>query len=560
MWVIIVGTILSFVIYLFPNVRSMGGLGSSRGASTIGTIDGEAVGAGDYENAVNQAKVFYRMRTGHWPAGADADRQVEEVAFQQLFVSAKLKELNLEIPAAVVDDFIRTDILRLKPGQAMPKAQWDDFVAHELVGNGRVTLQDFENWARNALAAEMLLPKLYGVNGAAITSKEAEFFFRRNRESMLVEWVRFPITNYVASVNPTPEQIRQFFTNQQANYRLPEREVISYVHYNPSNYVAVADDYVKSITNFDDQIEKEYLSRDISAYKDTNGNQLSADAAKAMIREGTRLQVMVKAAATNAQATYYALMQGHETTNNPITKADLEKFAATNNLKLITSAPFDQQNPPEDIKLTPAYLDVIFHLDLGDPGDQYKLIPAAIATNGFYLVGLEKKIPSESQTLEAVQAKVVEDFRNNEAAQLAAQDGAKFEAAVKAGLAKGQTFDAICEAQKFKPQTLTPFSLDTTSIPEIEDQSTFEMLARMVYDVPTGQCSEFNPYVPGGGFVAYVQKRTPVDETIVQRDLPTYLHDQRLQREQAAFNIWFGRQYQVDVKRTTKPGTGTGAS
>lgn len=559
MWVVIVGTILSFVAYLSPNVRNMGS-GGSRSVSTIGTIDGEPVNTVEYESAVNQAKVFYRMRTGKWPSGADADRQVEEVAFQQLFVTAKLKELNLDIPESVVDDFIRTDILRLKPGQAMPKASWDDFVKTELMGNGHVTLQDFENWARNALAAEMLLPKLYGVNGATITSKEAEFFFRRNHESMLVEWVRFPITNYVASVNPTPEQIGLFFTNQQANYRLPEREVISYIHFNPSNYVAVADDYVKSTTNFDEQIDREYLTQGADKFKDAAGAQLTPEAAKALIRDGTRLQIMVKAAATNAQQTYYTLMEGHDSTNNPITQAAFEKLASTNNLKLVTTAPIDQQNPPEDLKLTPAYLDAIFHLEIGDPSDQYKLIPAAIQTNGFYIIGLQQKLPSESQSLETVRAKVIEDYRNNQASQLSAQDGAKFEAAVKAGLAKGDTFDAICDAQKVKPQTLTPFTLDTTSIPEIEEQSTFEMLARMVYDVPTGQCSDFNPYVPGGGFVAYVKQRTPVDETVVQRDLPVYLQDQRLQREQAAFNIWFGRQYPIEVKRAVKPGAGNGAS
>jgi hypothetical protein len=62
----------------------------------------------------------------------------------------------------------------------------------------------------------------------------------------------------------------------------------------------------------------------------------------------------------------------------------------------------------------------------------------------------------------------------------------------------------------------------------------------------TGKVSRFVESMDGG-FVVYVKARTPVDEAILQKELPNYLARMRDQRQQAAYSEWFGKQFQTRV-------------
>ena len=69
---------------------------------------------------------------------------------------------------------------------------------------------------------------------------------------------------------------------------------------------------------------------------------------------------------------------------------------------------------------------------------------------------------------------------------------------------------------------------------------------RIVYELPAGQSSPFAP-TPSGGFLAYVKSRTPVEEAIVQRDIPTFLERFRKQRQDAAYQEWMMREFEAHV-------------
>jgi len=549
MWIIIVATIVTFVYYLTPNATRSGGGGGGGPTASAGTLNGEQVSQPQFEAAMQEAKVAVRMGSGRWPTAQEITQQLPSLAFRQLYIAAKLKEMDLDVPVEATAALTRR-IFGVLPGQALSKDEFQKFVKNELNERGKVSEEDFYHWVRDQVGLKLLMD-LYGMNGELITSKEVESFFRRDHESMTVELVRFPLTNYTAQIVPTEKDIQDAYVKRQAAYRLPDREQINYIHFNITNYLPTADAIMAGKSNLDTLVEQTYLSRDASAWKDDAGNPLSADAAKAKIKEDSRLQVFARQVAqTNALQLTQLFFDGRKDRQDQlITKDELERFAASNGLTVVTPPPFDEQNPPKELQLPPLYLDMLFQLNTNSPEDQYKFAPA---TNGFFFLGLDRKLPSENQPLEAVRARVIEDYRKQKAMDLAIHAGTNFEAAVRDGLAKGLSFEEICAEQKIKPQTLTPFSHETKSIPEIQDENEFNYVKDLAYQLPVGQIAPFEQPA-ADGFVIYLKARTPVDESIVERDLPAFVASQRELRQSAAFGIWLNREMQLHAVPAAKP-------
>jgi hypothetical protein len=554
MWIIIVATIVTFVYYLFPNRTGGGGGGGSAPSAPAGTIDGETISQPQYEAALREAKVAVFMNTRRWPPSQETTQQLPYLAWQQLYIQAKLKESNLEVPLEATAEYTRT-LLGIKPGQTMSKEAFREFVKTDLNEKLRVGEEDFYQWVHDQVGAALLM-NLYGMNGELITSAEVESFFRRDHEMMTVELARFSVSNYIANIVPTEQEIKDLYTKRQAAYRLPAREQINYIFFNLTNYLKTADATMAGISNLDSRIDQTYLNSKASDWKDEAGNQLSAEAAKAKIRENARLNIAGSAAQTNANQLINLFLDGRKSKNDqPITREELQKFAASNGLTVVTTPPFDELNPPKTLPLSPSYMQMVFQLTTNSPDDQYRLVPV---TNGCYFLGLEAKLPSENQPLEAVVPKVMEDYRQQKAMELAVQAGTNFEAAARNGLAKGMSFSEICAAQKVKPETLTPFSHETRSIPEISDEAEYEDVKALAYQLPVGRIAQFYQ-TQTGGFVVYLKARAPVDEAIVKRDLPAFLANQRGARQSAAFNIWLNREMQmhVHVVPTAKPAAET---
>jgi hypothetical protein len=292
-------------------------------------------------------------------------------------------------------------------------------------------------------------------------------------------------------------------------------------------------------TNLDKYIDQEYLQAGSAAFKDESGLQLSAEFAKAKIKK----QILRNAELIEARKdANNELSQGHDE-QHPYSAADLAALAKSRNLKVQTSEPFDLKNPPKELAVPLKALRVLFSLRDDDPSMVYDPSPL-VGEESVYIVGLHKRIPSAIQPLSTIHNKVIADYRQDKALEMAKAAGTKFESALEAGLAQGKTFDTMCAAQFVRPQTLSPFSLTSTSVPEVPEKSEFEQLQDLAGKMHPGQCSPFIP-TARGGFLLYIKARLPVDEGAMQRDLPAFLSRMRERFQIAAFNAWFGLQYHL---------------
>jgi hypothetical protein len=541
LFIVIMGlTIVSFLWYFNPNSK-YGALDRTPSYTGFGSVFGEPITLEQLRAADQEGRIFFRLSTGEWPAAEEKMKDVRRFAQQRLLLNAELEQYHITPTPEAAARYTK-QILGVKPDDAVPAERILDALV-KLSREGNVTLDDFDRFARHQAGQEYLVA-LVGMSGQLITPQETEVFYRRENEPMVTELVSFPATNFYATTAPAEKDIEDFYTKRQADYRVPDRIQINYVELKISNYLARAEKQLG--TNFNERVDQEYLQADPSAFKDETGAPLSAEAAKAKIKKQILRNVARSEATKDANSFLNDLSQGHDD-QHPYAPGDLAALAKTRNLTVKTSEPFDLKTGPKDLAISPKYLRVLFSLRDDDPDDKERseLYASPLAgEEAVYVAGLQKRIPSQIQPLSAVHEKVAADYRQSKALELARAAGSRFESALGAGLAQGKTFDTMCAAQFVRPQNLSPFSMTSTSIPEVPDKSEFEQLQDVAGKMHAGQYSPFIP-TADGGFLLYVKAQLPVDEAALQRDLPAFLARMRERFQFAAFNAWFGRQMQL---------------
>jgi hypothetical protein len=541
--VIIAATIFSFVYYLSPTQRN--GIGSFHDSSTpdLGSVNGEPITPEELRSAEREARLFYFLRTHNWPDPSDQNKQILHMAEQGLVVQALLKEYKIIATTDAAARFTK-QIFGVPPDQAMPLDKFNDWVQNELMRRGELNLDDFDRFARHQAAQDYLM-SLFGMSGELITPKEAEFFYRRENEPMVTEIVSFPTTNFYAAAAPSEAELQDYFTKHEAEYRLADRVQVNYVVFAPSNYAGKADQVLG--TNVDEKTAELYHQQGPDTFKDESGQTMSETEAEAKIKKLLRQSAAYQEAKKAANEFLSALSEGHDDAH-PYSSSDLEKLAKARGFAVKTTEPFDEKNGCNDIVLPPKAMHVLFSLRSDAPDDPEKsmlYVPSPLlGETNIYVAGLQQRFPNQLQPLAAVRDQVLKDCRQSKALAMAKDAGEKFAEAAQVGLTQGKSFDALCAAQNVKPQTLPTFALVTTNLPPGLDKASFQHLQETVFALPTGQSSKFIP-TTGGGLVAYVKARLPVDEERMKQELPYYLARMREQRQIAAFQEWLSRQIQL---------------
>ncbi len=548
--VIIAAMSISLVTYFNPSSRnrlgSGGGGGSGDYSADFGSINGVAVTRDQFFAAEREGRLFFFLRSGQWPDSEDQKKQVEGYAEQCLLLDAEMKEFKINVTLDAAARFTK-EIMGVPQDQAMPQDKLNEFVINQLGKRGGLTFDDFYRFIRHQCGQEYL-SAIVGMSGKLITSKEAEFFYRRENEPMVAQWVNFPATNYYAQTAPTDAELSDYFTKHQADYRLPDRIQVNYIQFEGSNYFAQADKVLG--TNLEDRADQYYHQQGAEAFHDADGKTLAADEAMARIKNQMRMGQALIEAKKEANSVLADLLEGHDD-EHPYSAGDLAAVAKTRNLTVKTTAPFDEKTGSKELEVPANLRRSLFAMREDDPDDKSRSMlyasTAFVGESSVYVVGLQKRMPSQLQALSVIYDKVVADYRRDKAVELAHAAGDKFASAVQAGMAQPQdkTFEAVCSAENVKSVELPPFALTSTNPPpQIPDRSRFEQLQEVAFRLPADEASPFVPTAEGG-FVVYVRERLPVDSAKMQREMPDFLARMREQRQIAAFQQWLERELQL---------------
>ncbi len=253
---------------------------------------------------------------------------IEARTYQRLFVSAKIQELNIQVN----DDAMVRAVKRMfgVDANAPLPIDFNEFVKTKLNQNG-VSEEDFQRFVRHQVGQQQLIA-LFGMNGALITPKEAESFYRRENEPMATEVAYFTMSNFLAQVTATPKAIEEYYTNNQAAYRLPDKVQVEYVKFDLTNSYAEVDQKIAGLTNLDADINRMYLGKKPESFKDKDGKQMGEAEAKALIKKELR----DTEAARVTQGKAYAFLNNLYTNTSDARPFSLTAFEAAANAKGLT--------------------------------------------------------------------------------------------------------------------------------------------------------------------------------------------------------------------------------
>ncbi len=515
-WSIIPITILSFVWFMGSGPGLSGG---GRASSGHGTIYGQPVTAQDFQQAQHEFFIFYWTRYGQWP---DKDASLDRAAFdretyKRLLLSRKAAQLDIHVSdealATAASEFLRSIN---RNGQAVPMQK---FVEQVLAPEG-LTVADLQHFLRDDLAIQQMIQTL-GLAGALVTPQEAGLLYDRENREFSAQAVFFAASNYTAQVTVTPAAVAQFYTNNMAAYREPDRVQVNYVFYNVTNYLAASKAEWEK-TNFSEYVDAVYQEHQ-SEFADAK----TPDEAKAKIRDLLIRNRALDDARQQANGFATALFA-----IDPVKPENFANLAAKDKLTIRTTAPFSENYGPEEFNAPAAFNKAAFELTADVP-----FAGPIIAADGIYIISLAKQLPSAIPPLEQIRSRVTADFKDQATMALAQRAGTNYYNALTVQMTAGKTFAQAAIASGQQPVLLPPFSLSTSDLPELENRATINQLKQAAFTTDPGHISKFVP-TSEGGFILFVQQLLPVDEAKKNAALPQFMAQVRRSRQSEAFNVW----------------------
>lgn len=524
--VIITAIIISFVWYFSPYSKMNAG---RRLAVDLGTLDGRRISEEAFRGAYNEMCLRYFFSNGRWPAD-EGEREMERGALEWLLLIQKQEQFGIHISQDMVAEVAR-DMLHSfqRAGVSSPDA------LAQMLANRNLQLEDFERFVRHYLGVQELIATM-GASGKLATPEELKGLYIREHQELAADAVFFYASNYLAGVAVAPEAIAQFYTNHQSDYHIPDRVQVSYIKFPVSNFWAQAEQFWAK-TNLNDMVEANYQRFGTNYSKDAK----TPEETKAKIKDDLFRNYALLAARKKAIEFAGPLVDFEEQHPDDPHPEAFAASAKTNGLTVTVTEPFDVDHEPKGLDVGEDFAPAAFKLTTNRP-----FAGPLVGRDGAYVIAANKTIPGEVPLLDLIRDRVVSDYKNDQARNLARQAGITFHLALTNSLTQGKAFDAVCADAKLKPVSLPPFSLSTRALPETEEQVSLNTLKQLAFSTAVGKASSFQ-WTSEGGLILFVKAKLPVEDAKLNKELPAFCSYVRQQRQTEAFNEWFMPEFNKSV-------------
>ena len=498
---------------------------------TVGSIYGRPLRRDEFHQAQREAHLRYFLNYREWPDESEMARQfgiMDRELRDRLLLIEKLNQLNVKVGRDAVVQWIE-DVFKDPQRKVFNKELYDEFVKQRFPAKIGMGPREFEQFVRHELGVQHL-SSVFGTAGKLVTPQEAEAAYRRENEQVDTKVVLVSSSNSLSKVNLDPAAIATFYTNQQAAYRIPERVQISYVKFDVTNFLAVADQKLaqQDTNRLSQAIDAQYQRAGPGFYKGPTGEPLSPDEAKQRIREDVRRETALVEAQKKATEFMEQLFD-----LKPVNAGNLDNLAAATGHQVAVSEPFSQSQEPSGLDMPQGFAASIFKLTFEEPF----LEAPQVSEHAVYVVALKARHPSTQPPLEQVLERVTTDYQKSQARILANSAGAELQRNISAGLAQGKTFETAAAEAGAEVIDLPPFAQKTMSLAALPVQADLTPIKNIAFTLKPGELSTYGQG-RDGGFVVHLEKRVPVTDEQVKAALPEYMKTVRQSRQSQAFSSW----------------------
>jgi hypothetical protein len=532
LWFVIIGAMIIGLLWWTDQTTGRTSGGGRGGIAP--QINGKTITPKTFGEAEREVRLLYFLNFRKWPE-QDPERvrqigfDLETESYLRLFRAGKAEEAGVRVSDQAIVDLVH---------RLLGDYPIDKFAKEVLEPNG-LKVDDFERFVTRDAAIQQL-SSVIGAAGRLVPPAEAEALYRRDNQELAGDIVFLPASNYLNKVVITNGALTNWYSQQMARYRVPDKIRASYVEFAKSNFLADADRELNSVSNLNIRLQEAYYKLGGTNYfKDTNGVPLTEENALAKIKEDERERMAMNFAARKANEFANKLYD-----KQPQRAENLDLVAKEAGLNVQVTMPFDIETGPTNLNVSPKFTEIAFKLNPTENPVSFQPIGGE---NGVYIIALKESIPGRPQSFEEVRDKVTDDYKRFSAFTLVRNDATNFIAKSTNAMAQGKTFEEVAQQLSLKAETLPPISRSTESLTNLEERLNVRQLKSIIFSLEPGKVSSYIPNPPEGGYVVYVRAKLPFDETKLRQELPKFMAELRYQKQNEIFGQWFRKEIEKEA-------------
>lgn len=524
-FLLIIVVIIAFVIFFTPTI----GRGPRIRHGVVGIVLGRQISTEEFISIQREVQLAFFLRYNVWPDSliarqADFDPVAE--AKQRLLLIELARQAGIKVDDKAIAEWVRTHLGDpQRPGLA--REIYQKLIDSELLRRAGIGPKEFNEFIRHEVMISQLLDTI-STFGQLVTPREAMRRYQDLNEKFITEAIVLELTNYLAQVQPTPEDLLQYYSNHINRYSLPERRSVYYVKFPLTNYLANAEAELANQPNLQQLLEQEYQRRGTNSFLNADGTPLSPEEAKKQLMDELkqqRAQIFARKAASEFGQMVWNI--------EPWSVQNLLKVASDSGINIHELEPFSQSQPPKEPPLSHQAIQVIFELT-----DEKPFTGPILLSDGVYMFGLKEKIPPQTQPFEQVKEQLEQQYRREKAMELLMNAATQIKASLTNALAAGQSFEQAVQALGFSPVKLPEFSL-SSGMPDNWDQRImFSTVQSAVRNLGKGQLSDPLPARDGRCLIYVIERVTPSSQQD-RNEIIKLVHDMAQANRMQAFQEWF---------------------
>ncbi|MCF7848686.1 MAG: SurA N-terminal domain-containing protein [Kiritimatiellales bacterium] len=465
-------------------------------AQRAGTLFGKEIDRQEFNGAYRSIYILYSMNSMMYgqrlEITPEVDTFITEQAWQWLATLKKARQLKISAHPDEVRAMIESE--RIFQGQ---NGQFDANIykrfANGFMASNRMTEQDLER----LYTEQVIIRKVHNMaaQGALVTEAEIKKAFHMYMDRLTVEYAAIPRA-VVKDVAVSDTEVEAYFEANKEQFRMPEKVMVQYVEFPVSNYLAGIEVTDEMATNHYEQNKYSYI------IAPAEGAEPSAEPQFKPL-EAVKDEVTAKLMKEKAQqkATDLADQFVGDMSDEAAT---FEAVAKKTGLKIIGNVPaFSKTETVKGVDPTAQFPQMAFTLQ--DDPDHYYSDPA-IGDDAVYVLALVKKYDSFIPKLATVKEDVTAAARATAEEKAYVLESEKIHQEVKTTLAGGVAFTNAVAKYELEVKKTVPFTVST----QLTDEFGREIKSTAIFH-NQGELCELIP-TRGSFLLAYVAEKIPGDE------------------------------------------------